>query len=666
MSTDFSPALKRELLDDFYTECDELLVSMRGDLGQLEDAAEQRAGTVAEALFRHVHSMKGISAIVGLRPAEELAHAMEDLLRGRVKGQTVFPNAWIDVLSAATQRLEQIVVAHRLGKPLPEIGEALAQLRGLPSSAAELPRADAPMAVRTEGESSVPEPVAKNVHRYRVSFVPSKERNERGINVGSVRERLGDLGTIESVAPSVRDKGSIVFEFIVLVPRVPADFSAWEADGIHFEPLADLAANRGSQSPWPAASQSEAAEALSIAPSHIVRVDLARLDELMRITGEMVILRSRLAEKLRGSSAENPGLKEIDLGLGRSLREMRAALAKVRTVPIAEIFSRMPFVVRDLARDSGKKVRVVLEGRHTEVDKFIVERLKEPLLHLVRNAFAHGIELPDQRVAAGKLPEATLTLSATARGQSVTIQIRDDGRGVDLDAVAKRAARFGLPVPQPLDLSGALAILCAPGFSTKDEADLAAGRGVGMAVVANTVRELGGTLALESTLGAGTQFTLILPVSLSIIEAIVVTVGGETCAVPQAAVEEIFQIASSEVRGIQQTEVVPYRGGLLPLVRLHTLFRFSVPPAPGLTLLVVRGERGVIGVAVDRVLSQREIVVRPLLDPLVQVSGISGATELGDGRPLLVLDPATLTRGVVRPTNNADILESPLAKATAS
>jgi two-component system, chemotaxis family, sensor kinase CheA len=311
-------------------------------------------------------------------------------------------------------------------------------------------------------------------------------------------------------------------------------------------------------------------------------------------------------------------------------------------------------VVRDLKRGSDKAVRVVLDGNQTEIDKYVVERLKEPLLHLVRNAFAHGIEPSADRVAAAKPEEATLTLRATSSGEFVIIQIRDDGRGVDTARVVKRAQKLEVVVsatPTPAEL---LKILCLPGFSTREEADLASGRGVGMAVVANTIQELGGTLTLETWPGNGTQFTLKLPLTLSIADAIIVTVGDQTCAVPQAAVNEIVQFRASEVRLIKETEVAPYRGGLLPLVRLRKLFGAAALERETMTSLVVSSERGSTGLVVDRVVGQREIVIRRLMDPLVRVSGISGATELGDGRPILILDPNAITQGVVRPTKLSD------------
>ena len=335
--------------------------------------------------------------------------------------------------------------------------------------------------------------------------------------------------------------------------------------------------------------------------------------------------------------------------MSRSLREMRHALKRVRLVAVSEIFSRLPYVVRDLAGEQAKQVDLVIEGRETEIDKFLVERLKEPLLHLVRNAVSHGIEPPAERTAVGKPARATLRLRASAGGEVVRIEIADDGRGIDAEQVAARARALGYEVRDELDDAALLALICLSGFSTAEQTDRVSGRGVGMAVVADALRELGGHLSLHTAPGMGTKFTLQLPLSLSITSALIITTQQQTCAVPQAFVEEIVQVPGAELRTINRTEVAPYRGAVLPFVRLGRAFGEPNSSQPLVTLLVIASERGSAGLLVDRVHGQREVVVRPLVDPLVCVPGVSGATELGDGKPILVLDPATLTRGVVRP-----------------
>ncbi len=661
MTSDFSPEFQAELLDDFYVEADEYLGNFRAQLTVLDAAVGKSAPDAAalESLFRSAHSFKGIAAMVGLRGAEQLAHAAEGFLRQITRGEVILTNDGLQLLVDTTNCLEQIVSAHRLQQPMPD-GLALRhqlealltdrELSGERSAEPTTPPvrlAPAP----TDPASRMEALQAQGLAPWRCTFQPTRELDQRGININAVRERLGIIGEIINATPSVRAGGSIVFDFLLALRETPTDLTAWESDGLFWHAIeAAPPAPASAIEPAPvAASSVSSPPSLFIAPSHIVRVDLSRLDELMRITGELVIHRSRLEDRIQQAQCDTSALKEVNHALGRSLRQLRAALTRVRLVPVAEIFTRMPFVVRDLVRESGKQVRLVLAGQQTEIDKYLVERLKEPLLHLVRNAFSHGVELPEERVAAGKAPEAVIEFRASAVGEFVLIQIRDDGRGVDRDAVVRRATALGLSVPEPLDAAGLLALLCAPGFSTREEADRAAGRGVGMAVVYNTVRELGGSLTLETTRGAGAQFTLRLPLTLSIAETIIVSAGDQTCAVPQGFINEIIQIPASTVRTIHKAEVVMYRDGLLPLVRLRSMFGGGTSPRPELSILVLSSERGSTGLVVDRVHAQREVVVRPMEDPLLRVPGVSGATELGDGRPVLILDAIAITNGATRP-----------------
>jgi two-component system, chemotaxis family, sensor kinase CheA len=649
MSPDFSPELQAELLDDFYTECDELLGNIRAQLNRLEEAlrkSESNPGAL-ESLYRNAHSFKGNSAIIGLRTAEQLAHAAEDVLRGLSRGEASLTTAGLDLLGSATQRLEQIVTAHRLHQPLPDVTDLVAQLESYvahqkPGAPASSPTAPGVASTLPEAAEQVEAAQARHLLPWRATFSPTPALDQRGVNLSSVRARLSALGEIVSAAPSILPGGKMSFEFTVALRDTPADLAAFEADGIVLQPTAPAPEA-------PAAPASAAPSSMFIAPSHIVRVDLSRLDELMRMVGEMVIHRSRLEERIAHVKGDRTALQEVNLALGRTLRELREGITRIRLVPVAEIFTRLPFVVRDLARDLGKQVRLVLEGQDTEIDKYLVERLKEPLLHLVRNALSHGVETPAERVAAGKPAEATLLLRASTSGQSVVIEIRDDGRGVDARAVAARAARAGIPLSDTPTAAELLAVLCRPGFSTREEADLAAGRGVGMAVVHNTVRELGGSLSLESEPGAWTRFSLRLPLTLSIAETFLVSAAGQTCAVPQGFVEEVLQFSEASVRTIQDAEVISYRGGVLPLVRLRRLFGAESSGAAQPPLLVLSSERGLCGLVVDRIHGQREVVVRAMHDPLIQVPGVSGATELGDGRPVLILDAVALSSGAVRP-----------------
>ncbi|RME94832.1 MAG: chemotaxis protein CheA, partial [Verrucomicrobia bacterium] len=380
----------------------------------------------------------------------------------------------------------------------------------------------------------------------------------------------------------------------------------------------------------------------------IVRVELGRLDELLRLVGELVITRGRLGDRLqqlhgRVDKALFRELEEAGQLLERQLRDLREGIMRVRMVPLAQAFERMQFAVRDLARETARHVRVVLRGEDTEVDKLVVERMLDPLLHLVRNAVSHGIEPPAERATAGKPETATIELRAAAAGDTVVIEVADDGRGIGLEKVAARARRVGLLGPdEPLDPDRLIDILCAPGFSTREEADHAAGRGVGMSVVRNAVQELGGRLDVTSQPGRGTTWRIQLPLTVLIVDAVLVEVADQTLAMPQPALSEIRRIEAGSIRQIQGGEIIPHRDRLLPLLRLNRVFRWPESKRSTLDVLVVGHEPDLLGLVVDRVLGQREIVVRALDDPLVRTPGIAGATEASDGRAVLILDAAGL------------------------
>ncbi len=649
--------LGADFLDDFYAECDEHLTAIRHGLTSLDHSvgrAEPDAAVV-EKLFRNFHSFKGNAAIVGLRPAEELAHAAEDFLRQLSRGGAMVSTKGLDLLMSATQRLEQMVASHRAGENLPNataLCDALREISGTdapPATTQSVPASEDSVQATLESKVEVARAQGKTLWQFR--FSPHRDLDLRGVNVNSVRQRIARYGEILQSTPHVDSASSIVFEFIAALNETPADLAAWEADGIHVQPFESVA-----REPRPEQSDasSDTAAGPFVAPSHVVRVDLSRLDELMRITGEMVIHRARLDDQISrllrpGAQTDPRSLQEISTALARDLRELREGIMRVRLVPVSEIFSRMPFVVRDLARDSNKQIRLTLTGQQTEIDKYIVERLKDPLLHLVRNCISHGIELPDERTAAGKDLQATIFLRASTTGDSVLIEMGDDGRGIDAEFVVRRAVEQGLPISSELNPNAILNLICQPGFSTRSETDRAAGRGVGMSVVQSVVRELGGTLALDSTPGKGTRFSLRLPLTLAIADVFIVSANELICAVPQSFVQEVLPLEPDAIRRIGGTEVIPYRDGILPLFRLRDMFRIDAALTSSQTVLVLRSERGSIGLAVDRIHGQREVVVRAIRDPLIQVPGVAGATELGDGRPVLILDAAELTSGVVRP-----------------
>jgi len=632
-------------MDDYFVECEEHLTAIRGQLLELERGVGAAAVRPAllEELFRSFHSIKGISGMVELREAEMLAHQMESYLRALRQKDVVLSQRGVDALIAGVQALETTIAARRDNRKGPSIEPSVQEL------AAVTPAASAPAA-----PPAAPAPPAV-VASWRVTFTPSAERVARGVNVDNVRARLRERGTIVDATPRVLPEG-IAFEFLFAGDLTPALLDAWRPDGLVAERLTAptvAAPPPAAESPASEATGAEAPEggdAARLGTSHVVRVEMARLDELMRMIGDLVISRARLESALARVERHVPPVEwrtvqENSQTIERQLRDLREGVIRVRLVPVREIFRRMPFVVRDLARETDKRVRLELRGQETEIDKYLIERMMDPVLHLVRNAVSHGFEPAAERAALGKPEEGTLTLSASSVGESVLLEIADDGRGIDPAAVAARARAIGVPVPEgELGPRALLDIICAPGFSTREETDRASGRGVGMAVVKATVEELNGTISLDTAPGEGTRFLIELPLTLSITDALIAHVGDRTFAVPQAQVREVVEMDPAALRRVEQHEIAPFRGGSLPILRLGRLFGMPSAPRRALHVFVVGTGRDAIGIAVDRISGQREIVVRRMADDLIDVEGIAGATDLGDGRVVLILDLPALGR----------------------
>lgn len=618
-----------QFLDDYYAECDEHLVSIRRSLVTLEDNVNGQTvdRTLLDNLFRSFHTLKGISGMVGLSAAEQLSHNLESYLRELREGTLSLSESGFEALVAGVSLLESVINARRHDQPLPSIDEMVQRLQNVSADS-----------TKSGGEKLTGPKNEQQSQRWEIEFTPTAELAERGVNVNSVRARLQELGQLVQSKPVVKGAGEIAFQFILVTNAGQTALASLEADGLTCKPVpVELA-------PQPRDPQIVP----TFAPATVVRVDLDRLDELMRIIGELVISRTRLEDQVAELKRVTPltvwrPLQETTLGIGRQLRDLRESVMRVRMVQIGEAFERMTFVVRDLARESGKKVIVQLSGGETEIDKFLVERMMDPLMHLVRNAVSHGLETVAEREAQGKQAEGLLSLSALTAGERIIIKIADDGRGIDRQLVVARAKAAGLSNSETdIDDATLLELICSPGLSTRDEANRESGRGVGMDVVKKALEELGGRMSLETRIGAGTTFTLELPLTLAIAEALIVSVNGQRFAVPQAAVREVLEVESAATKVLENNEIIPYRGKVLPLLRLARVFDMNTTRGSSFHVLVLGEDTNAVGLAVDRILGQREIVVRAIKDPLAQSKGIAGATELGDQRVVLILDISAL------------------------
>ncbi len=635
-------------LDDYFADCDEHLVLARRKFLELEACIGQphQDRGILDDLFRSFHTLKGLSGMVRLYEAEQLAHQIESYLEALRASQVVLSASALGTLEAGTQQLEDVIAARRTQQAPPDIAAIRAQLADL------LPRGTEGLATSSStppapAEADTPPPAPPGAHWWRFEYRPSRELAARGVTVEKVRSQLRGLGAIISSTPTLTSSGSVAFEFVVAADCTEEAFAGLREDGLVWTALAAPT----TAGPLALDAAPRAVEvSRPLAPANVVRVDLARLDDLMRLAGELVTSRARLEDQLRaieGTVANTPwrDLQETNLAMERHLRDLREGVMRVRLVPIGEAFERMSFVVRDLARQTGRDIRLDLRGERTEIDKLVVERMMDPLLHLVRNAVSHGLESPEERVAAGKPAEGRLALRAETAGDSVLIEIEDDGRGIDTEQITARAQALGLVAAGgALTATMLLDVLCAPGFSTRTTADHASGRGVGMSVVKKAVHELGGTVTLDTERGRGTRFTVQLPLTLMIVDALIVSVSGQTLAIPQPALREVIQAESTAFTVMENNEVMAYRDTVLPLVRVARVFRWPGVERRAVNVLVVGAGARAVGLVVDRITGQREIVVRALSDPLVQVAGIAGATELSDGRVILILDAAGLAR----------------------
>ncbi len=414
-------------------------------------------------------------------------------------------------------------------------------------------------------------------------------------------------------------------------------------------PAQDKAQKAPAAAPKPQAAPAEAHKS-----SSTIRVDHERLDHLMNLIGELIINRNRytlIARSLEGNEdsinvAEvAQSLSETTYAMARISDDLQDTIMKVRMVPVSSVFSRFPRLVRDLSRKSGKEVDLIMEGEETELDKRVVEVIGDPLVHLIRNSVDHGIEPEDQRIAAGKPPKGRVTLRAFHKGNSVAIEIEDDGKGIDPVKMREVAIKKGIITPEEaaqMDDREAIELIFAPGFSSAEKITDISGRGVGMDVVRTNIKNLKGSVSTFSEIGKGTRFTLSLPLTLAIIDALMVNVSGQMYAIPLDAVSETTKIETERLTDVKGRKAVTLRGEVLGIVELSEMLGLprSMETLPDvLSVVVIHDNERRLGLVVDQLLERQEIVIKPLGAYLGDLKGISGATIMGDGSVILILDP---------------------------
>ncbi len=658
----------------YMAECYELLADMEERLMNLDEQSADKEEL--NAIFRCAHSIKGGAGAFGFTHIMKFTHVLEALLDGMRDGKIPTSRAAIDILLKSQDVVHRMVAAAQDNQTLPDdFGADIAnQLQILcdggasPSVSFASPvTTSLPISQATIGQMG-----------WQIYFKPHPQllasgnepllllRELAGLGQATIAAHLDRLPTLESIDPEQCYLAwDIVLETQAPLAAIKEVFEFVEDEcELRIEPLKVPEAEDTAELPEtmpdaqekaPAittaskASQLHKEEAGAVPVATSIRVDISKVDRLINMVGEVVITQAMIFAQTKHLPAKEWAdlLQGID-ELSQHTRELQESVMAIRMQPVKSIFSRMPRIVRDVSAQLGKDIRLEMHGENTEVDKTIIEQLSDPLTHLIRNALDHGIETPERRRAAGKDGQGVITLSAEHRGGRIVIEIADNGAGIHREKVLKKAVDKGL-VAADATLSDEEIdhLIFLPGFSTADVVSNISGRGVGMDVVRRNIESLGGAVLVHSTPGEGSIFSISLPLTLAILDGMVVRVGAEPYIIP---INHIIETLRPHPTHVQQTAdgntVIHVRGEFVPLLFLHRVF--GIPqaievPHHGLVVLVENGKQRV-GVMVDELIGQQQVVIKTLEENTDAVEGVSGATILGDGMVALILDITALCR----------------------
>jgi two-component system chemotaxis sensor kinase CheA len=583
----------QELLEGFLTETTELLEKMDDDLVALEKAPDNME--LLNSIFRSIHTVKGASSFLGFELLVKVTHKTEDVLNRLRKGELDVTHEIMDVILEATDLVKILVNDIKNGE-LVERDVELVVAKLLPYLSENI-KGPAILQAPAHDAANIP---SDGTH-------PTCDLTEEsGSSVST------EVSISSDISSGVSGPGIETAAAKVIVPKN--------------EDLSD---------------------------NTTVRIDVKRLDDLMNQVGEMVLERNRILQLNSDfQGMENiPNFGEELAKLSKRINfvtsELQMQVLKMRMIPVEKVFKKFPRIVRNLSRDLGKDVSLEIVGEETELDRSVVDEIGDPLIHLIRNALDHGLEMPEERVAAGKNRMGTVVLSATHEGNQIIISIKDDGKGIDTDRLAVKALEKGLLTEEQLasmSQKEILDIIFMPGFSTKEKATDLSGRGVGMDVVKTNIKKLNGLIEVKTELGKGSEFILKLPLTLAIIQSLLVEVEEEIYSIPLSAVLETLRVDSSEFHLIGGQQVLKLRESVLPLLRLREVFGVAETAASGNScyVVVVGIAEKRLGLVVSRLLGQQEVAIKSLGKFLAKAPGIAGSTILGDGRVALIVDPVGL------------------------
>jgi two-component system, chemotaxis family, sensor kinase CheA len=677
-----SDVLQFDLSEDdqslFLAEVDEILQRFEEALVDLERTPNDQ--DLLQDIFRSAHTIKGNSATIGHTRMAALTHAMETRLDDVRKGVAPVTPALIEALLKAVDVLkllrDEVETHRRADVDVEAAAQAVERRSGL--------RVPPPLDARKKKGAKSRATASKSsagtaTHRLTIILEPSPWAAVRALQVLLALAEVGkivssDPPQIEIEREDAQIGDVIVVDLLTVQPesslhealnRVP-ELGAVTVDALAAAgPELDGDASSMVAAPGAAvATETRAAPAAAAAgSSKTIRIDVARLDALLNLVGELVIDRTRLVE-LGNNVATRFGdhpvvadLQQTALHIGRITDELQEQVMKSRMLPIESVFSRLPRVVRDIAAKQNKQVDFVVLGKDTELDRSVIEEIGDPLLHLIRNSVDHGLEPADERIAAGKSPVGTLRLSARHADSYIVITLEDDGRGIPLDLLKRKAVERGSITAEQAermtDLE-AVQLIFNAGMSTAKELTDVSGRGVGMDIVRTNVEKINGSVEVSTQRGKGTVFTIKLPLTLAIIQALLVRVAGGIYALPIHAVTETLRVEPDQIYHVNRREAMQLRGVVLPMVALRRVFGIDTADAPDigpvarLVVAVHSPDGRQVGLIVDGLIGEQEIVIKPLGQLVGDVAGVSGAAILGDGSVALIMDVNALINQAVR------------------
>ncbi|MCF6097055.1 chemotaxis protein CheA [Thermovorax subterraneus] len=648
-------------LNVFLEEATEHVENLNSNLLNLEKNPTQE---VVEEIFRSAHTLKGMAGTMGFNKISELTHEMENLLHEIRNGRFLVTSSIVDILLECVDLIQKMLenISLEGSEGQIEITSSVDKLRKFLAGESELilkEPSEEDEAPFNEFEIRIMEEASrKNLKIWEVLIRLSDDCLLKSARAFLVFKALENLGDIIKTRPHVQDIEDEKFEnefYIYLVsPKSEKEIldavnSVSEIKSVTVKEIKmNAEMNKTGESELSVSSQitftsDKTGDKTKIKnTTKTLRVDIERLDNLMNLVSELIIIKTRLEEQDRTPEHVQKRREALEY-LARITSSLHDAVMKVRMIPIENVFNRFPRVVRDLSKELKKQVNLIIEGAETELDRTIIDEIGDPLVHLIRNAMDHGIETPEERIKKGKPQEGTLKLKAYHDGNNVVIEVSDDGRGVDLEKVLEKAQNLNLVDKvqgKKLKENEILNFLFEPGFSTKEKVTDISGRGVGLDVVKTKIESLGGSVEVKTKKDEGTTFLIRLPLTLAIIQALMVELGKEKYAIPLSSIKEIVILQKEELRKVQNNEVILLRGNVIPILRLHQILDISAGESDEETLTVVIVKKGdkEVGLIVDNLLGEQEIVIKSLGNFLKNIKFIAGATILGNGQVALILD----------------------------